>query len=151
MDRIKEGIIEVDGILLGADTTVEDLEKLDVDKAVFRDHPHGYVEAIFNHPIESDGVSFEVSMRISKKGKKVIVLDPKLKQEMDDVMDESREDHEICEEWLKRNMDVPASRDTEDGIFYDFPWGHISSSAAEHVHFGHLEGCILITYGDDFE
>lgn len=149
MDRIKEGIVEVDGIILSGETTIEDLEKIDIDKAVFRMHPHGYLESIFNHPIENDGVDFQVSMRITRKGHKVILLDPKLKKPLRDVIDASREKQEICEEWLKRNMDIPPTRDTEDGIFYDFPWGHLYCSAAQHIHFGHLEGCILLSFGDD--
>ena len=80
MDRIKEGIVEVDGIILSGETTIEDLEKIDIDKAVFRMHQHGYLESIFNHPIENDGVDFQVSMRITRKGHKVILLDPKLKK-----------------------------------------------------------------------
>ena len=152
MERIKEGIIEIEGIKLCADTTVEDLEKIDIDKAVFRSHPRGYVESIFNRPLVNDGVEFEVSMKINVKGDhKVILLDPKVKKEMTNVIDESREKQEICEEWLKRNMDIPPTRDTDDGIFYDFPWGHVYSAAAEHINFGHLEGCIQITFGDDVE
>ena len=149
MDRIKEGIVEVDGIILSGETTIEDLEKIDIDKAVFRMHQYGYLESIFNHPIENDGVDFQVSMRITRKGHKVILLDPKLKKPLRDVIDASREKQEICEEWLKRNMDIPPTRDTEDGIFYDFPWGHLYCSAAQHIHFGHLEGCILLSFGDD--
>ena len=149
MDRIKEGIVEVDGIILSGETTIEDLEKIDIDKAVFRIHQQGYLESIFNHPITNDGVDFQVSMRITRKGHKVILLDPKLKKPLRDVIDASREKQEICEEWLKRNMDIPPTRDTEDGIFYDFPWGHLYCSAAQHIHFGHLEGCILLSFGDD--
>ena len=151
MDRIKEGIIEIDGITLSNETTIEDVEKFDLDKAVYRIHPHGYIEAIFNHPIVSDGVEFLVSMRITKKDHKVILLVPKLKKPLRDILDASKEKQEICEEWLKRNIDVPPTRDTDDGIFYDFPWGHVYCSAAEHINFGHLEGCILVTYGDDVE
>jgi hypothetical protein len=152
MDRIKEGIIVVDGIELNADTTIQDLEKIDIDKAVQRDHAHGYLEVIFNHPIVSDGVEFVVSMRTAKKGDhKVIVLSPKLKMPMRNAIDNSREKQEIAEEWLKRNMGVEPTRDTDDGIFYDFPWGHVYSSAAEHITFGHLEGGILIIYDENIE
>ena len=152
MDRIKEGIIVVDGIELNADTTIEDLEKIDIDKAVQRNHPQGYLEVLFNHPIVTDGVEFMVSMRITKNNKhKVILLDPKAKKEMHDAIDNSREDQEISEQWLKRNMGVEPARDTDDGIFYDFPWGHVYSSAAEHINFGHLKGGILVFFGDDTE
>ena len=152
MDRIKEGIVVVDGIELNADTTIEDLEKIDIDKAVQRNHPHGYLEVIFNRPIISDGVEFEVSMRITNNNShKVILLDPKLKKEMHDAIDTSRADQEVCEEWLKRNMDVEPARDTDDGIFYDFPWGHVYSAAAEHINFGNLEGGIKVIFGEDVE
>lgn len=148
MDRIKEGIIEVDGIVLNSETTVEDMEKVDIDKAVQHHHPHGYLEIIFNHPISSDGVDFMVSIRLNKKNEKVVLLDPKLKMPVHGIVNESREKQEICEEWLKRNMDIPPTRDTDEGIFYDFPWGHIYSAAAEHINFGHTEGCILVIFGD---
>ena len=46
-------------------------------------------------------------------------------------------------------MDVPPTRDTDDGIIYSFPWGHILSSAAEHINFGKVEGGIVIVYGED--
>lgn len=152
MERIKEGVIVIDGIELSAKTTMEDLEKIDMDLATQRDHPHGYLEVLFHHPITSDGVDFRVSMRITKNGKhKVILLDPQPKNKVHGVMNSAREDQEISEQWLKRNIDVPPTRDTDAGIFYDFPWGHIHSVATEHVNFGHLEGGILITYGDDVE
>ncbi|MBQ9059569.1 MAG: hypothetical protein IJ128_00315 [Firmicutes bacterium] len=152
MERIKEGIIEVDGIVLSADTTIEDLEKIDIDKAVQRNHPHGYLEVIFNHPVENDGVQFQVSMQVKTKEEgKVILLDPKLKKPAKGAIDVSREKQEICEEWLKRNMGIEPSRDTDDGIFYDFPWGHIYSSAASHINFGHLQGCIHMYFGDKVE
>lgn len=152
MERIKEGIIEVDGIVLNGETTLADLEKIDIDKAVQRWHPHGYLEVIFNHPVENDGVSFQVSMKISfNEEQKIISLDPVLKKPVQGAIDISREKQEICEEWLKRNMGVEPSRDTDDGVFYDFPWGHVYSAAASHINFGHLEGCIHVFFGDEIE
>ncbi len=152
MDRLKEGIVVADGIELGAHTTLADLEKIDLGVAVYRSHPHGYVEVIFNHPVSSDGVDFRVSMRIMRDEKhKVILLDPILKKKVHGAIDESIQAQEICEEWLKRNMDVPPTRDTDEGIFYDFPWGHVYSSAAEHINFGHLEGGILLIFGEDVD
>lgn len=152
MERIKEGIIEVDGIVLSGDTTMDEVVEIDIDKAVQRYHQHGYLEVIFNHPISSDGVDFQVSMRFIKKGeKKVILLDPKLKKKVHGALDISIEKQEICEQWLKRNMGVEPTRDTDDGIFYDFPWGHIYCAAAEHINFGHLQGCITIYYGDLYD
>ena len=152
MERIKEGIIEVDGVVLSAETTMEELEKIDIDKAVQRFHPRGFLEVIFNHPISSDGVDFQVSMRIMKKNsRKMIMLDPRLKKSVHGAIDVSIEKQEICEQWLKRNMGVEPTRDTDDGIFYDFPWGHIYSSAAEHINFGHLQGCIIIYFGDELD
>ena len=149
MEQIKNGIVEVDGVTLSEKTTLEDLEKIDIDKAVQRFHPHGYLEVIFNHPIVKDEVEFQVSVKMMKKdGSKVILLDPVFKMPIHDAIDESRAKQEICEEWLKRNMDTEPARDTDDGIFYDMPWGHIYSAAAEHINFGNLEGCIQITYGD---
>ena len=149
MEQIKKGIIEVNGITLDENTTLKDLEKIDIDKAVMRFHPHGYYELIFNRPIEKDGVAFQVSVKIAKNdGSKIILLDPKLNMPIHDIIDESRAKQEICEEWLKRNMGVEPTRDTNDGIFYDFPWGHIYSSAAEHINFGRLDGCIRIDYGE---
>lgn len=150
MDRLKEGIVTVDGVELNADTTIADLEKMNIDKGVLRDHPHGFFEMVFHHPIVSDGVEFQVSMRILKnKPGKMIVLSPKLKKHMHNVRDVSAEKQEISEEWLKRNMGIEPTRDTDEGIFYDFPWGHVYSSAAEHINFGHLEGGILVIYGED--
>ena len=152
MERIKEGIIEVDGIILSAETTMEELVAINWDKAVQRFHRNGSLEVIFNRPIVNDGVDFQVSMRIGKKGEhKVILLDPKLKKPVHGVLDVSREKQEICEEWLKRNMGIEPSRDTDDGIFYDFPWGHVYCSAAEHINFGHLEGCIHVLFGEEIE
>ena len=152
MERIREGIIEVDGIVLSADTTLEELEKVDINKAVQRFHPQGYLEVIFNHPIPSDGVDFQVTMRMIKKGsRKVILLDPKLKKSVHGIVDVSIEKQEICEEWLKRNMGVEPTRDTDDGIFYDFPWGHIYCSAAEHINFGHVKGCIFLSFDDEVD
>lgn len=149
MEKLKQGIVEVDGITLSEKTTIEDLESIAIDKAVQRLHPHGYLEVIFNHPIVKDEVEFQVSVRaLTKDGSKIILLDPKLKRPVRGVMDESREKQEICEEWLKRNMGVEPDRDTDDGIFYDFPWGHIYSAAAEHVNFGSLQGCIRVDYGE---
>ena len=149
MDRIKEGYINVDGYVIGPETTTDELTDLGIDTAVVRVHAHGYLEVLFNKPIVSDGVEFQVSVRILKEDdSKVVLLDPKLKSSMKDILDESRMKQEICEEWLKRNIDVEPTRDTDDGIFYDFPWGHLYSSAAQHINFGNLEGCIIITYGE---
>lgn len=150
MDRIKEGIITVDGIELGPNTTLEDLEKIEMDKGVQRDHPQGFFELVFNHPIHSDGVDFRVSVRYKKKtGQMGILLDPENSPGINGGLKESREDQEISESWLKRNMGVEPTIDTDDGIFYDFPWGHVRSIAAGHVNFGYLKGGILIFYGDD--
>ena len=155
MDRIKEGIIVVDGIELNNELTIADLEKIDLDKAVQRFHPHGYMEVIFNHPVTSDGVDFQVSMRITNNEKhKLILLDPRPKDQKwhsRDALEISREKQAICEDWLKKNMGIEPTRDTDDGIFYDFPWGHVHSAAAEHINFGHLEGCIIVSYGEDME
>ena len=149
MEQLKKGIVEVDGITLDEKTSLEDLEKIDIDKAVQRFHPHGYYEFIFNHPIEKDGVRFQVSVKVMKNdGSKVVLLDPILNMPIRNIIDESREKQEICEEWLKRNMDIEPTRDTDDGIFYDFSWGHIYCTAAEHINFGRLEGCIRIDYGE---
>lgn len=149
MDRLKEGIVEVDGIVLGPETTLEDLQNIGIDKAVQRFHGNKYLEVIFNNPIESDGVTFQVTVRASQKDdSKVIILDPKNNVPLRNIVDESRADQEISEQWLKRNMDVPPTRDTNDGIFYDFPWGHLFSSAAEHINFGHMQGGILLLFGD---
>ena len=149
MEQIRNGIVEVDGITLSQETTLADLEKIEIDKAVQRFHPHGYYEVIFNHPLEIDGVSFQVSIKVMKQDEsKIILLDPILKMPIHDVIDESRAKQEICEEWLKRNMDIEPTRDTDDGIFYDLPWGHIYCSAAEHINFGKLEGSIRIDYGE---
>ena len=149
MDRLKEGIVEVDGIVLGPETTLEDLQNIGIDKAVQRFHGNKYLEVIFNNPIESDGVTFQVTVRASQKDdSKVIILDPKNNVPLRNIVDESRADQEISEQWLKRNMDVPPTRDTDDGIFYDFPWGHLYSSAAEHINFGHMQGGIMLLFGD---
>ena len=149
MDRLKEGIVEVDGLVLSADTTLEDLQNIGIDKAVQRFHGNQYLELLFHKPVESDGVSFNVIVKASQKDdSKIILLDPKLNVPLRNIVDESREKQEICEEWLKRNMDVPPTRDTDDGIFYDFDWGHIYSAAAEHINFGHMEGCIQMIYGE---
>lgn len=149
MDRIKDGFIEVDGFVIGPDTTAEELVDLSIDKATQRFHPHGYLEVFFKKPIVSDDVEFQVSVRITRNGEnKVILLDPKLKMPIRNILDENRMKQEICEEWLKRNMDVEPTRDTDEGIFYDFPWGHIYSSAPTHINFGNLEGCILMFYGE---
>ena len=63
MDRLKEGIIEVDGVALTPQTSLQDLENIGIDKAVQRFHGNSFLELIFNHPIESDGVTFRVSVR----------------------------------------------------------------------------------------
>ena len=149
MDRLKEGIVEVDGIVLGPETTLEDLQNIGIDKAVQRFHGNKYLEVIFNNPIESDGVTFQVTVRASQHDdSKVIILDPKNNVPLRNIVDESRADQEISEQWLKRNMDIPPTRDTDDGIFYDFTWGHLFSSAAEHINFGHMQGGILLLFGD---
>ena len=149
MDRLKEGIVEVDGIVLGPETTLEDLQNIGIDKAVQRFHGNKYLEVIFNNPIESDGVTFQVTVRASQKDdSKMIILDPKNNVPLRNIVDESRADQEISEQWLKRNMDIPPTRDTDDGIFYEFPWGHLFSSAAEHINFGHMQGGILLLFGD---
>ena len=148
MDRLKEGIVEVDGVVLTPETTLKDLEDIGIDKAVQRFHGNAFLELIFNHPIENDGVTFKVSVRALKNGEQIIVLlDPQFNMPIQDAISESRAKQEVCEEWLKRNIDVPPTRDTDDGIIYDFPWGHILSTAAEHINFGHVEGCIQIVYG----
>lgn len=149
MNRLKEGIVEVDGIILSAETTHSDMENIGIDKAVQRFHGNQGLELLFNTPIENDGVTFQVSIRISPiNDQKVILLDPKLNSNFRNIIDESRAKQEICEEWLKRNMDIPPTRDTDDGIIYSFPWGHILSAAAEHINFGHISGCIQLVYGD---
>ena len=149
MDRIKDGYVEVGGYVIGPETTKQDLLDLSIDIAVQRFHAHGYVEVLFNKTIVSDEVEFEVSARVSNNEDKLFIfLDPKLKMPINNLLDESRMKQEICEEWLKRNLDVEPTRDTDEGIFYDFPWGHLYSSAATHVNFGNIEGCIIITYGE---
>ena len=149
MNRLKEGIVEVNGVVLSPETTLADMENIGIDKAVQRFHGNQFLEVIFNQPIEDDGVTFQVSVKVSQANdSKVILLDPKLNVPIRDIVDESRAKQEICEEWLKRNIDVEPTRDTDDGIFYDFPWGHLYSSAAQHINFGNLEGCIIITYGE---
>ena len=149
MNKLKDGIVEVSGLVLDKDTTITDLQNIGIDKAVQRFHGNLYLEVLFNEPVESDGVTFNVIVRAaSKDNSKVIMLDPKLNVPLRNIVDESREKQEICEQWLKRNMDVPPTRDTDDGIFYDFDWGHIYSAAAEHINFGHIRGCIQMIYGD---
>ena len=149
MDRLKEGIIEVDGVALTPQTSLQDLENIGIDKAVQRFHGNSFLELIFNHPIESDGVTFRVSVRALKNGEQIIVLlDPQFNKPALDAISESREKQEVCEQWLKRNMGVPPTIDTDSGINYDFEWGHIFSAASDHIHFGHTEGCIHVWYGD---
>ena len=149
MNRLKEGIVEVNGVVLSPETTLADMENIGIDKAVQRFHGNQFLEVIFNQPIEDDGVTFQVSVKASQANdSKVILLDPKLNVPISNIVDESRAKQEICEEWLKRNMDVEPTRDTDDGIVYSFPWGHITSTAAEHINFGHIDGCILLTYDD---
>ena len=152
MERIKEGIVEIDGIELTPETTLSDLESIDIDKAI-QHHHSSSLEVIFNRPLENDGVNFRVSVRMANKdNKKIILLDPIFNMPVHGPINESRQKQEVCEEWLKRNMDIEPDRDTDDGIFYDFPWGHIYSAAAEHIHFGHLSGCIQMIYGEpEFE
>ena len=119
------------------------------DQIAQRLHGNAYFEIIFNKRIESDGVTFTVSARASNNGEHVIVLlDPKVDQYFRNVREESHAKQEICEDWLKRNMGVPPTIDTPNGINYDFPWGHIFSTASDHIHFGHTEGFIHILYGD---
>ena len=115
MDRIKEGYINVDGYVIGPETTTDELTDLGIDIAVVRVHAHGYLEVLFNKPIVSDGVEFQASVRILKEDdSKVVLLDPKLKSSMKDILDESHMKQEICEEWLKRNVDVEPTRDTDE-------------------------------------
>lgn len=146
MNRLKEGIVEINGVVLSPETTHADMENVGINEGTQRFHGTNYLEVIFNEPFEEDGVSFQVSIRISQEDRKLVLLDPKLNTHFRDVVDESRVKQEICENWLKRNMDIPPSRDTDDGIIYDFPWGHILSTAADHVNFGHIDGCIRIVY-----
>lgn len=149
MKRITEGIIDVNGFELTPNTTLEELENIDIDVGVLRTHPHGYLEVIFNRPVESDGVKFRVSVRLIKKNKSMIaLLDPILSNPAHNIMEESRLKQEVCEEWMKRNIEIPPTRDTDDGIFYDFDWGRLYSAAAEHINFGNLEGCIKLAYGE---
>ncbi len=148
MDKLKNGIIEVDGIVLGKDTTLEDLQNIGIDKATQRFHGNQYLELLFNKPIESDGVTFNISVRVSQKDdSKVILIDPRLNNTFKNLVDESRAKQEVCEEWLKRNMDVPPTRDTNGGIVYEFDWGDLYSASVEHINFGHMEGCIQLVYG----
>ena len=150
MDRIKEGIIKVGDVIITPETKPEELVELTLDKVVERHHPQGYLELIFNQTIVSDEVEFEVSVRIARKDYRMVILvDPKLKTQIHGILDESRMKQEMCEEWLKRNIDVPPTRDTDDGIYYDFSWGHIYCTATRTIHFGPIKGCIIITYGDD--
>lgn len=148
MNRLKEGIVEVGGVVLNAETTLKDMENVGIDQGVQRFHGNQFLEVLFNEPVEEDGVQFQVAIKISQADEwKVVLLDPKMHSTFRDIVDESRAKQEVCEEWLKRNIDVPPTRDTDDGIIYDFPWGHILSAAAEHINFGHVEGCIQIVYG----
>ena len=148
MNRLKEGIVEVGGVVLNAETTLKDMENVGIDQGVQRFHGNQFLEVLFNEPVEEDGVQFQVSIRVSQADEwKVVLLDPKMHSTFRDIVDESRAKQEVCEEWLKRNIDVPPTRDTDDGIIYDLPWGHILSTAAEHINFGHVEGCIQIVYG----
>jgi len=148
MNRLKEGIVEVGGVVLNAETTLKDMESVGIDQGVQRFHGNQFLEVLFNEPVEEDGVQFQVAIKISQADEwKVVLLDPKMHSTFRDIVDESRAKQEVCEEWLKRNIDVPPTRDTDDGIIYDFPWGHILSAAAEHINFGHVEGCIQIVYG----
>ena len=148
MDRLKDGIVEVDGVVIDTSTTLEDIQNIGIDKGVQRFHGNQFLELLFNKPIESDGVTFNVSVRASQRNdSKIVLIDPKLSKPYKDPVDESRAKQEVCEEWLKRNMPVPPTRDTDEGIFYDFPWGHVYSASVEHIHFGHLEGCIQVIYG----
>ncbi len=149
MNRLKEGIVEVDGVVLTPKTTLKDLEDIGIDKAVQRFHGNAFLELIFNQPIENDGVTFKVSVRALKSGEQIIVLlDPQFNKPIQGAISESRAKQEVCEEWLKRNMDVPPTIDSDSGINYDFDWGHIFSAASEHIHFGHTEGCIHVWYGE---
>lgn len=149
MNRLKDGIVEVDGIVLDANTTLEDLQNIGIEKATQRFHGNQFLELLFNKPIESDGVTFNVSVRASQiDGGKVIKIDPKMNAQFKNPIDESHAKQEICEEWLKRNIDVPPTRDTDDGIVYEFDWGVLVSSAVEHINFGHLDGCIYLIYGE---
>ena len=149
MEDLKKGIVNVDGVEINPETTMQDVENIGVDKAVQRFHPGEFLELIFNHPIEYDGVAFTVSIRISPKdNRKVVHLDPKLNMQASSIKDESRMKQEVCEDWLKRNFDTPPTRDTEEGIIYEFDWGSLFSAATEHIHFGHVNGCIHLVYGD---
>ena len=149
MDNLSKGIVEVDGVTISPETTLQDLENIGLDKGVQRFHHGEDLEFIFNQPVEYDGVSFIAAIFIRHKdNSKVVRLDPKLNMHANTVMDESRMKQEVCEEWLKRNMESAPTRDTPDGIIYEFDWGCIYSAAAEHINFGHLNGCIHIVYGD---
>ena len=149
MNRLKEGIVEVNGVILSAETTLKNMENVGIDQGVQRFHGNQFLEVLFNEPVEEDGVQFQVSIRISQADDwKVVLLDPKMHTTFRNIVDESRAKQEVCEEWLKRNMGVEPTRDTDDGIVYSFPWGHVTSTAAEHINFGHIDGCILLTYDD---
>ena len=149
MNRLKDGIVEVDGVVLSTETTLKDMENVGIDQGVQRFHGNQFLEVIFNKPVEEDGVQFQVSIRVSQADEwKVVLLDPKMHSNYRDIVDESRAKQEVCEEWLKRNMDVPPTIDSDSGINYDFDWGHIFSAASEHIHFGHTEGCIHVWYGE---
>ena len=79
MNRLKDGIVEVDGIFLDANTTLEDLQNIGIEKATQRFHGNQFLELLFNKPVESDGVTFNVSVRASQiDDGKIIKIDPKL-------------------------------------------------------------------------
>ena len=148
-ENLAKGIVDVDGITVCSETTLQDIENIGLDKGVQRFHHGDFLEVIFNQPIECDGVAFAVSVLINPKdGMKIVRLDPKLNAPARSIVDGSRMKQEVCEEWLKRNLNVPPTRDTPDGIVYEFDWGSIYSAAAEHIHFGHVNGCIHMVYGE---
>ena len=66
MNRLKEGIVEVDGVVLSPETTLADVENIGIDKGVQRFHGNQFLEVLFNEPVESDGVTFQVSIRIAR-------------------------------------------------------------------------------------
>ena len=143
MNRLKEGIVEVGGVVLNAETTLKDMENVGIDQGVQRFHGNQFLEVLFNEPVEEDGVQFQVSIRISQADEwKVVLLDPKMHSTFRDIVDESRAKQEVCEEWLKRREHF----DPEHDIANDFLEQYITRA---EVNYDSLTGSFSIPDRND--
>lgn len=147
MTDLSKGIIEIEGVTLSKNTTINDLARIDNPNVVIERTPRGHIYAKFLNPITSGGVDMYVDVAFYiDEDVPEIKLFPSVNSDEDTSITVSEHRLQASKKWLKSMIyEVPVT-DCKEGIGYIFDDCKVIAFIQKDPFYGYVGGEVEVLW-----